>query len=141
MILRLFAVGTILGAVFPVLAVAESTGGQGGLPVSPIRADSLKGLRWTARPVVVLGQGHAVRAQLAALQEEAAALRERDVVLLTDGPGATALRPRLGDGFAVLLIGKDGGIKLSRSAPVDPAEIIGLIDAMPMRRREAMQDE
>ncbi|TGN50206.1 DUF4174 domain-containing protein, partial [Paracoccus liaowanqingii] len=65
----------------------------------------------------------------------AGALAEREVVLLTDGPGAEALRP--GTGLRVLLIGKDGGVKLDRDGPVTPDEITALIDTMPMRRREA----
>jgi hypothetical protein len=40
------------------------------------------------------------------------------------------------DAFAVLLIGKDGGVKLSSAAPVDAASVFDLIDAMPMRQWE-----
>ena len=36
----------------------------------------------------------------------------------------------------VLLIGKDGGVKLRRSMPVSPEDINALIDSMPMRQRE-----
>ncbi len=38
--------------------------------------------------------------------------------------------------FKVLLIGKDGGVKLRTQTPVTPLELYQLIDAMPMRRRE-----
>lgn len=38
--------------------------------------------------------------------------------------------------FAVLLVGKDTGIKLRRDEPVKMDEIFGLIDSMPMRQRE-----
>jgi hypothetical protein len=38
--------------------------------------------------------------------------------------------------FAVVLIGKDGGIKLKRRDRIDLKEIFGLIDAMPMRQEE-----
>lgn len=50
---------------------------------------------------------------------------------------AAALRMQLGvagDRFTVLLIGKDGGIKLTLARPVGAAELIAVIDAMPMRR-------
>ena len=40
------------------------------------------------------------------------------------------------DAFAVLLIGKDGGVKLTHAAPVDAASVFDLIDAMPMRQWE-----
>lgn len=38
--------------------------------------------------------------------------------------------------FAVILIGKDGGIKLNRRKQTEIEDIFGLIDAMPMRREE-----
>ena len=42
--------------------------------------------------------------------------------------------------FTVLLIGKDGGVKLRRQGRVKLDEIFSLIDAMPMRQRE-MRDK
>ena len=39
--------------------------------------------------------------------------------------------------FAVILIGKDGGVKLRKTEPVKRQELYGLIDQMPMRIREA----
>ena len=38
--------------------------------------------------------------------------------------------------FTVILVGKDGGIKLRQNGPVDLKEIFALIDAMPMRQEE-----
>jgi len=38
--------------------------------------------------------------------------------------------------FTVVLIGKDGGEKLRREEGANLGEIFGLIDTMPMRRRE-----
>jgi len=38
--------------------------------------------------------------------------------------------------FAVLLIGKDGSVKLTAAAPVEAASVFDLIDAMPMRQWE-----
>jgi len=84
---------------------------------------------------VVLGPPEDVARQVALLEDRGADLAERDVVVLTDGPGVAALRD--GPGFRVLLIGKDGGVKLDRRAPVAVDEILSLIDSMPMRRREA----
>ena len=43
------------------------------------------------------------------------------------------------DTFSLILVGKDGGIKLKRSDQVDLTEIFGLIDSMPMRQREMRQ--
>lgn len=43
------------------------------------------------------------------------------------------------DDFSLILIGKDGGIKLKRNDRVDLAEVFELIDSMPMRRNEMRQ--
>jgi len=54
-------------------------------------------------------------------------------------PRAPELRSRYGvsgDSFALLLVGKDGGVKLTRNEPVALDEICALVDRMPMRRRE-----
>ncbi len=39
--------------------------------------------------------------------------------------------------FRVLLVGKDGGVKLRADAPVEHCALLGMIDAMPMRQRES----
>jgi len=44
-----------------------------------------------------------------------------------------------GNTFSLILVGKDGGIKLERSDQVDLGEILGLIDSMPMRQNEMRQ--
>jgi len=45
----------------------------------------------------------------------------------------TKLRPR---GFMLVLIGKDGGVKLRKPLPWDVRELSRTIDTMPMRQRE-----
>ena len=42
--------------------------------------------------------------------------------------------------FRVILVGKDGGVKLDRNDSVSVAELFALIDSMPMRRHEMSQD-
>jgi len=42
--------------------------------------------------------------------------------------------------FRVILVGKDGTVKLDRSAVVSDDELFQLIDSMPMRRYEMSQD-
>ena len=79
--------------------------------------------------------------QHAALARDAAALRERDVVVQAITPEAARReRPELGVDpqarFELLLIGKDGGVKLRRDKPVAASEITALIDTLPMRRDE-----
>ena len=105
------------------------------------RAD-LDALRWQARPVLLFApdaDDPAYRAQMQALRAETAALRDRDIVVLSDTrPGAKgALRERLGgDGFRFVLLGKDGGVKLTSPSPVGMSELFATIDAMPMRQTE-----
>lgn len=41
--------------------------------------------------------------------------------------------------FAVILIGKDGGVNLRSDQPTAPIDLFALIDAMPMRQREMQQ--
>ena len=43
------------------------------------------------------------------------------------------------EAFSLILVGKDGGIKLKRSDQVDLREVFGLIDSMPMRQSEMRQ--
>ena len=42
--------------------------------------------------------------------------------------------------FTILLIGKDGGVKLRREGRVELDEIFSVIDAMPMRQREMKEN-
>ena len=116
-------------ALWPVMAPADAARGP-----TPLQATTLENLRWQARPVVVLGPDAQVVEQVAALQEHAEQLTDREVVILTDGPGADALRD--GPGFQVLLIGKDGGVKMRSTTPVAADDILSLIDSMPMRQQE-----
>jgi hypothetical protein len=56
--------------------------------------------------------------------------------------GAINLRRRFGVNqgtFTVVLVGKDGGVKLQRPGPVSLSDIFGLIDSMPMRQREMQE--
>lgn len=112
--------------------------------------------RWKQR-VLVLSAPDRDDAGLIRMRDAVAATREefadRDMVLVTllDGGAsaagerqlteaeAAAVRAALGlqsDSFALRLIGKDGGVKLSQESPAAIAEIYALIDTMPMRRSE-----
>ncbi len=111
--------------------------------------------RWSYRPVFVFAPSPshpALQRQDAINKRAEAAFRERDIVVvnvigqgvsaaLGPPPGVDAgqLRKRFGvgeDDFAFILVGKDGGIKLRSDSPVPAARLSGVIDAMPMRRRE-----
>ncbi|MDF0597092.1 DUF4174 domain-containing protein [Psychromarinibacter halotolerans] len=144
---------TILRPLAFVLGAATATGGgaaQSDTAAALFRpldsaTPNLDVYRWDKRVVLLFAEDDldptlaTARARLAAA---AAGLAERDIVVLTDtNPGAGgAIRSGLGvGGFAMVLVGKDGTVKLNRSAFIDVDELFGVIDAMPMRRRE-MQD-
>ncbi len=95
----------------------------------------LASLKDRARVGVVFGSGALARRQREALAGKGA--RERDLVVLTGTPG---MARRFGlpsaPGFAFVLVGKDGGVKLVRRTFVSRRELFALIDAMPMRRAE-----
>ena len=59
-----------------------------------------------------------------------------------DRQQADSIRAHLdipGNTFSLILVGKDGGIKLKREDRVDLSDVFGLIDSMPMRQREMQQ--
>lgn len=97
---------------------------------------------WKKRPVVVFADSDAdprYQEQIELLNAALADLEERDVVVLTDtdpsakSPLRLKLRPR---GFMLVILGKDGGVKLRKPLPWDVREISHSIDKMPLRKRE-----
>ena len=118
-------------------------------------SDAASGYRWSKRPLFVFA-GSATYAALAEQRRIVAGSRggfsERDVVVVfvvggsvtaelggKPGQSADALRARYGVGkseFKAVLVGKDGGAKLSSGKPLSAATLFGTIDAMPMRRDE-----
>ena len=81
--------------------------------------------------------------QRAILASAGAAMGERDLVLVESIGAAWQdedLRRRFGAGagrFRAVLVGKDGGAKLSSAEPLPAERLAEVIDAMPMRRGEA----
>ena len=121
-----FAAGFL--ALFAISAAAEEV--------------DLKSLEWVARPVVVFADSPRDPRFIEQMEDFASRqpeLEERDVIVLTDtdpnamGPLRKKLRPR---GFNLILIGKDGGIKLRTPHPIEVDALNRHIDRMPMRRRE-----
>jgi hypothetical protein len=104
--------------------------------------DPLGGLLWKARPLVVVADQTAdprFQQQIAALEARGRALAAYDIKLLPVAGDSAVLRQRLrlpAKGFAVALVGKDGGVKKTWRDPVDPDRILALIDTMPMRQDE-----
>ncbi len=118
-------------------------------------AAAMSGYLWKYRPVVVFAAtdadvGLAEQRRIVAANRKGFSERHVAVVWvagnsvsaeLGPGPGMTAaqLRARFGvaaGSFRAVLVGKDGGTKLSQSTPLSAATLFGAIDAMPMRRDE-----
>ena len=128
--------------------------------VTGVELFSLAQLQWESRVLVINAtdvDDAKFKAQFGALEATRAEFIERDLLLVTllDDTSSIAgdrrltredvarARDELGieaGEFAVRLIGKDGGVKLARDSVVPMEEIYGLIDTMPMRRRE-MRDQ
>lgn len=138
----------VLRAACVVFAVTGGSGnGADSLVVAlPPTTRDLDAYQWSHRPVLIFApsrENSAYQQQLAALRVAQDGLAERDIVVLTDtDPGAAGmLREGLGiKGFVVLLVGKDGGVKLRRGTPLGVDEIFAAIDAMPMRQQEMRRD-
>ncbi len=91
--------------------------------------------------LVLAAPGDARTAEQAGIVAEArAGAAERDLVLVEPAaPDQARLRRRYGvapDAFAVLLIGKDGSVKLRSAEPLTAKTLFDTIDTMPMRREE-----
>ncbi|MBK1634648.1 DUF4174 domain-containing protein [Rhodovulum adriaticum] len=113
-------------------------------PTAVLQAEgiAIEDFHWLARPVVVFADSPAdprYREQMELLLDRMDELTARDVVVIVDtDPSArsalrTKLRPR---GFMLVLIGKDGGVKLRKPFPWDVRELSRSIDKMPLRQQE-----
>lgn len=129
--------GTLLALSMSSLAQADNADlFQTLSPASP----SLESYRWKQRPVVIFApsaQDADYVRQLTLLQQHQQALRERDMVVLSDTRPADngVLRKELNPaGFEIVLVGKDGGMKLRETRPVSAEALLSLVDSMPMRQ-------
>ena len=123
------------------------------LPPQP--ADAMARYKWQKRPLLVFAPAPGspkLARQLAVLRANRGGFRDRDMVVVVVAgervsmamgaaprQGATALRRRYGIArgtFRTILVGKDGGAKLTSAAPVSASRLFRLIDSMPMRRQE-----
>ncbi|WP_371155012.1 DUF4174 domain-containing protein [Jannaschia sp. 2305UL9-9] len=103
-------------------------------------------LEWVARPVVVFANSPrdpAFIEQMEEIVKEMDRLVERDVIVVvdTDRDSGSDLRTRLRPrSFMLVLIGKDGEVKLRKPLPWTVRELSRSIDKMPMRRRELREE-
>jgi hypothetical protein len=139
-----------------VLGIAGATGGKGG----DLDAADLSKYRWRHRLLLIFSPSSQTPAfqelgrQLQQLREGVADRNLMVFFLLNDGQSrvgktvlnrqeAENLRRRFQvrtDEFRVVLIGKDGTVKLSEPA-VQLSDIFALIDSMPMRQQEMQEKQ
>jgi hypothetical protein len=103
---------------------------------------NIKDFEWAQRPIVIFANSDRdpnFISQMEFLSQDIKALKERDIVVLIDtNPSMPSLlrkklRPH---GFAFILIGKDGQVKLRKPSPWNIREIARVIDKMPIRQQE-----
>ncbi|MBK67806.1 MAG: hypothetical protein CMP22_06715 [Rickettsiales bacterium] len=121
---------------------------------------------WQYRPIVLLVKAESnqdYKDQMAQFDRNKTALKDRDIKLIRIIDGQShekarvyindELKPNLQtnvffehfqinpdqDQFTLILIGKDGGVKLKQNQFVPLEQITGLIDSMPMRKKEMRQ--
>ncbi|MEM6463765.1 MAG: DUF4174 domain-containing protein [Pseudomonadota bacterium] len=122
-------------------------------------ANQIDDWAWKYRPLIIVAPDDAnedLADQRDILSRLEPQLRDRDMVVIEVigkrvvtvlGPdtkiGASALKEHIrtdGNGFELVLLGKDTGVKLRSDKPVRADRLFSLIDSMPMRRREMMRD-
>lgn len=110
--------------------------------IQPAGDMDLSDFKWSKRPILVFADSPEdpyFADQIDKLTEGLNVLADRDVVILTDtrpetlSPLRRKFRPK---GFMLVLVGKDGGVKLRKPLPWTVREITRSIDKMPMRQRE-----
>ena len=115
-------------------------------------AQSLSDYKWKNRIILLMdSESETLKEQLALLKDRQNELRERDLLIFRYAKGklldidgnATPLDVKsvpYKDYDGLLLLGKDGDVKLKKEFIVPPEEIFELIDSMPMRRAEMKND-
>ncbi|MEO0358098.1 MAG: DUF4174 domain-containing protein [Pseudomonadota bacterium] len=112
-----------------------------GVPIAGDQID-LSDFKWRARALIVFAESEfdpSFIQQMEWLTTETDALIDRDILWVFDTNAETPsdlrrqFRPH---GFTLILIGKDGEIKLRKALPFDMREISRSIDKMPLRQLE-----
>jgi hypothetical protein len=117
-------------------------------PQTKPQKETLRENRWKKR-VLLVAAPNARQAdfqhQLSLLATQEAGLAARDFLVLPvlyeqlSAADQQFLQREMGvqpPAFAVMLIGKDGGVKEKNSRPIKPENLFGTVDQMPMRRQE-----
>ncbi|MBO6813502.1 MAG: DUF4174 domain-containing protein [Rhizobiaceae bacterium] len=109
-------------------------------------AQDISAYKGEKRPLIVFTSRDTHRKyskQIKILEGARPALEERDVAVLVDTektPASTLRLEFLPGEFMVVLVGKDGEVKLKSTEPVSIDELVETIDRMPMRQQEMQKD-
>jgi hypothetical protein len=141
--------------VLPVLLMLTASSGY-ALDAAQLMPE----LTWEKRVLLVFAaneRGIGFQRQEAILELIGGDLIERDMIVIrafadnrvfidgqSRGLSAASFYRRFavdGNDFRVILVGKDGTVKLDRDSAVTGNELFALIDSMPMRRSEMVQDD
>ena len=144
---RILALAAIVALAVPFSAAEEGDGGPEiiDLTQEDNRLVDLAEFQWINRLLVIFadtGNDPRFVEQMDLLREQSDQLDERDVIVLldTDPTLKSRLRERMRPrGFAIVLVGKDGQIRLRKPFPWSVREISRAIDKSPLRQRELRQ--
>lgn len=101
---------------------------------------NLNQYQWHYRPIVVFAPSNTDAdyvQQMSILEKSKAELADRDIIVLSDTSPALKghLRSQIDPkGFEVVLVGKDGGMKLRQQTPLSSEALLSTVDSMPMRK-------
>jgi hypothetical protein len=133
----------VIAFLFPaILGAQTASGAEEPVLIQPGDESNLNDFLWKNRVIVIFSdspEDPRFQEQMDRLRDGQAELLDRDAVVLTDtDPAARSslrkkLRPR---GFMLVLVGKDGGVKLRKPHPWTVRELSRSIDKFPDRLRE-----
>ena len=114
----------------------------------PSLVERIKAQRWQKRVIVLCAptaESAELKQQKTSLAAAEAQMQERDMLVLEAVETSLSpaekqyVRQTLGvapGSFAIVLVGKDGGVKRKETSPIAPQALFKTIDTMPMRRQE-----
>jgi hypothetical protein len=125
-------------------------------PCNSERKISLDDYKWKNRVVVLFAtdaESDLYQSQMDKFESLESGIKDRDLLFISifeegcseinsksiSDKSAASIRKQLRKGkdpFQIVLIGKDGTVKLQRNEILSPDELFDIIDQMPMRRRE-----
>lgn len=129
----------LTAALSLISAASQAADGNLFRSLTPETTD-LNHYQWRYRPLVIFAPSKSDAdyvQQMSILEKSKAELADRDIIVLSDTSPALKghLRSQLNPkGFEVVLVGKDGGMKLRQQKPLSSEALLSTVDSMPMRK-------